>query len=455
MVYPFSLPLTENSKRNTMKKKAYEILETLQTVIQSEEFKNKHRASREDFTRSCVFKFGVLFLPILNLMRKTLQVELNNSLGKILFLPVVTKQAFSSARKKLLPTAFVDLNETLIQEIYLDREFKTFQGYRLVVVDGSSLELPEGESLEAKYGTCSNQSEKKRNTAQISYAYDPLNGIVLSALLKPYGTCERSMACEHVLTIPFNCAELYLLDRGYPSIFLIFFLLFHKKDFVMRCSTAWIAIVQKAFKSGQKDVTIEITPKMLNGEQRKEFQKQLPEVPLNASAKIRVVIIELSTGEKEILITSLLDRKEFEYEIFKDLYHQRWDGEENYKFHKVRIEIENFSGKTSRAIEQDFHATVLIANIRALLAEEAQEERDQKDRSKNKYIYIINQNIGVGTLKDDMMKALFDPTTDLKAFCEQIKKTMKRSVVPIRPERQFPRTRKTNRRFPMNARRSI
>lgn len=52
-----------------------------------------------------------------------------------------------------------------------------------------------------------------------------------------------------------------------------------------------------------------------------------PETSLNQKIKIRVLIINLSTGEKEILITSLMDQDKYKYEIFKELYHLRWSGE--------------------------------------------------------------------------------------------------------------------------------
>jgi len=46
--------------------------------------------------------------------------------------------------------------------------------------------------------------------------------------------------------------------------------------------------------------------------------------------KCRFICIELSTGEKEVLITSLLDAEEYPYELFEELYHLRWGVEESY-----------------------------------------------------------------------------------------------------------------------------
>jgi hypothetical protein len=208
-------------------------------------------------------------------------------------------------------------------------------------------------------------------------------------------------------------------------------------------------------RSGKRDVIIEINPKMLKGKKRKEFQKKLPSISFDSYIKIRVLIIDLDTGDKEILITSLLDRDTYKYEIFRGLYNQRWGGEENYKLHKVRLEVENFSGKTPHAIEQDFHATVLTENIRALLAGEAEKEEEEIFYGKYKYNYKINKNISIGILKDEIVEALFDPERDLEAFCVRMKKAMKKSILPIRPERAFAHIRRTHKKYPMNARRAL
>jgi hypothetical protein len=454
MVYPSVLHTTVNPKRNTMKKKTHEILEKIRTLILSENFKTTNRSTNQDFIRNCRITFPILILAILNLMRKSLQSELNN-LVKIIDMSTISKQVFSAARKKLLPTAFIHLNNALIEEFYCDNKFKKFLGYRLIAIDGSTLQLPESASIKEKYGTCSNGKENM-TMSRISYAYDPLNGITLDAIMNPYKDPERTIVFDHILKIPpSNTADdLFLFDRGYPSISLVFFLLHHGKHFVMRCSTAWLSLVKQVLKSGKKDVIIEINPRMLVGHKRKAFRNRFPLTCLKTFIKIRVLIIELSTGEKEILITSFLDKKTFPFEMFKDLYHLRWGAEENYKFYKVRIEIENFSGKTPHAIEQDFHATVFTENLRALLAQEAEEE-EETYRGKYKYEYKINKNISISILKDEIVKVLFDPEKDLKAFCIQTKELMKKSTIPIRPGRKFAHIRKSRRKYSMNMRRAL
>lgn len=86
---------------------------------------------------------------------------------------------------------------------------------------------------------------------------------------------------------------------------------------------------------------------------------------------VRLIRVELNTGEVEMLVTSLLDTVAYPIAVFEDLYHCRWPVEENYKVMKCRIEIENFSGESVWAVYQDFHAKVFTMNLTAILAHPA------------------------------------------------------------------------------------
>lgn len=424
----------------------------------NEHFRNECKAHHKNFTRCCLITFPVLISFILNLAKRSLQSELNKFI-KILSLPYISKQAFSAARKKLLPTVFVKLNETLVKEYYSDNQFKTFLGFRLIVIDGSTLQLPESMSIRKKYGACSNHTKLNlMSMTRISYAYDPFSELTLHSIMSPYTTSERHMAFDHIVDLPStNTADdLYIFDRGYLSITLMFFLIYHKKHFLMRCSDSSLSEIGTLIKRGKRDIIIEIQPRRLKGKAREDFKKRLPEVSLNSSIKLRLISIKLPTGEQEFLITSLTDKAKFKYEIFKGLYNIRWGGEENYKFHKVRIEIENFSGNTTYAVEQDFHATILASNIRALVAQEAQQELEEEYSTKHlKHEYKINKNISIGIIKDEIVEILSNPRRNLQEYCSRLKCEMKKSTIPIRLGRSFERIRKTNRKYPMNLRRAL
>ena len=83
----------------------------------------------------------------------------------------------------------------------------------------------------------------------------------------------------------------------------------------------------------------------------------------DATLTCRLIKVELENGEKEILCTSLSDSEKYLYEDFKELYHYRWNEEEAYKLLKARVELENFSGKTARAVRQDFYAKVFLMTL--------------------------------------------------------------------------------------------
>jgi hypothetical protein len=93
---------------------------------------------------------------------------------------------------------------------------------------------------------------------------------------------------------------------------------------------------------------------------------------------VRFVRVRLSTGEYEVLVTSLLDETEWPAADFLDLYHQRWGVETFYGRLKTRLGLENFSGLGAEAVRQDFFSTVYLSGLESLLSEEAQARLDAK-----------------------------------------------------------------------------
>ena len=51
--------------------------------------------------------------------------------------------------------------------------------------------------------------------ARISQVYDPLNKLILDALIAPYHRDERDLLVEHLCALEAGC--LLLLDMGYPA----------------------------------------------------------------------------------------------------------------------------------------------------------------------------------------------------------------------------------------------
>ena len=68
---------------------------------------------------------------------------------------------------------------------------------------------------------------------------------------------------------------------------------------------------------------------------------------------IRIVKVELKTGEIEILATNL-SSVEFSSQELKGLYKKRWEIETGFDRLKNYVRIEDFSGRSIELIEQDF-----------------------------------------------------------------------------------------------------
>ncbi|THF78015.1 hypothetical protein E6C55_15045 [Cohnella fermenti] len=90
-------------------------------------------------------------------------------------------------------------------------------------------------------------------------------------------------------------------------------------------------------------VTIEITKALA-----KERKKQGKDLAPGTALQVRVIKVELSTGETEILLTNV-GAEELSYEACKPLYFKRWGAETGFDELKHKFEIENFRDKNLRS----------------------------------------------------------------------------------------------------------
>lgn len=156
--------------------------------------------------------------------------------------------------------------------------------------------------------------------------------------------------------------------------------------------------------------------------------------------KMRVLKFELSSGITEILITNVFD-KSFDVAAFKELYFRRWGIEVKYNELKNRLQIENFSGETPIAIEQDFYATMYLSNMVALAKMDANAiiEEENKDKSL-KYEYKVNTNILIGKLKNSLVLMLLERSPRKRSkILKKIMNEISRNIIPIRPGRNYVR----------------
>ena len=409
----------------------------------SREFVSRHRVKQTDFTRERSLPFQKVFFLLINFLTKSLQSELDNLFRVLLNkeIPVneVTKGAFSLARKKLDYEAFVELDKDQIDYFYQNVSYKTWHGFRLLGIDGSTARLPFSEEIVAKYGIHdTSETGIPIIYSRLSQAYDLLNNLTVDALLSTYDDNEHNLALQH--SAIFQAGDLTLYDRNY-AFFWLFALLINKKvEFCARLKTGTWKVAKQLIDSGNKEITTKIYPSKASAKKCKELG--LSTTPIT----LRFICIELSTGEKEVLVTSLLDADDYPYEVFSDLYQLRWQVEESYKTMKSRLEIENFSGKSCLAIAQDFHAKIFSCNLTAILVSGTDEmvKRVCENRRRK---YKPNFTQALNRMKNSIVLLFCREMEIVEGYLDELTDLFVANLEPVRADRHYQRNFRKSKRI--------
>ena len=417
------------------------LVEFIKKIIFSTEFLESNRIDSKSFSRNRLLPFHYIVLFLINLIKGSYQDELDYFFKAIrnsqTFLRVVTKSAFCKARKKLKFQAFIELNDAAVQFFEDKFEPKTWHGLSLVGIDGSTVVVPKNHAVAEHFGVWNANSDNPCPMARISQMFDVLNKVTIDAILSPKGTGERELCSQHFVKLTPN--HLVLLDRGYPAYWLFNQILALGANFCARVPVTRWKVIRKFFNSGkaEKIITLKATPTSIP----KCQDLGLDPRPL----RLRLIRVELDSGESEVLVTNLIDRETWPIDLFGDLYHCRWPVEEDYKVMKSRIQMENFTGKSVLSVYQDFHARVFSKNLAQMLAFTAQREVDLKD-SERQYAYQINFTQALSKMKDTIV-LLFDRSKEVvRHILESLMDLFIGTVEPVRPNRKFPRPKKVQRK---------
>lgn len=418
------------------KKSMLHFIDISKKFIQSITTKRKYRVNENDFTRTRKLPFVTMAFCMIKLLRQNIQVDLN-----AYFSPLnrhetnaklsVTSSAFVQSRKKIKPDMFYDLSKIIADEFYLDNDenVKLYKGRRLLAIDGSTINLPVNALTKEAYGLCNNQNQTNDVVhGRVSVMYDLLNEIVLDGKLCHYATGEIPLSREHFKIA--KAGDIIIMDRAYASFESSYLMQNGKIDFIYRCKVNFSNQVNKFFQSKKKDVIIEIGP---------SEGSSFKDLPYNkdTTIKVRMIRIELSSGETEILMTSLLDKEQYLYVEFEELYFKRWGIETYYNRFKNIIGVENFSGTSDQFIQQEFNCALYMSNLQSILTKEAQKEADEKYQHR-KLEYKINSSLSLCFIRTKLVD-LFTSKKESEAIIQELKTLFVCNVIPVRPNRTFER----------------
>jgi hypothetical protein len=417
------------------------LIEFLRNILFSSDFVNRNKKSPTDFIRKRLLPFQTLVLYFINMPKGSYKDELDHFFKALFRLDVpisfVSKMALCLARKKLKFSVFVELNQHLHEFYYKHfNNIKTWHGFNLIGVDGSTLKLFKYKDIREHFGTMKLNNGLEVPMARISQMFDVLNKITIDAIISPYRVGERDLLRQHLNNLLPN--DLLLLDRGYPAYWVFNLIMSQGGNFCARISQQWKA-VKDFIESGEQETIIDI---QASHQSKKECLKMgLDVMPL----RLRLIRVELDSGQVEVLITSLTDVKKYRLEIFKDLYAKRWPVEVDYFFMKERIQIGNFSGKSALSVYQDFHAKVFAKNLIWILASPAQDIVKTASEGK-KHEHQINMTEAISKSKDTIFLLFVRPLDMVLQLISEINAIFKASTEPIRPGRKFERNHKINKR---------
>ena len=147
------------------------ITKNVSGAIKSFEYLCNVRISESFFTRKGKLGLENMILFMLNLVKKTLQIELDNFFQNIGSKDSVRKQAFSEGRQKISHEAFTILIEEQIRMTYTATDLKTYKGYRVTAVDSSTTELENTVELKEVFGFVENATVRLAR-AKVSGLFD-------------------------------------------------------------------------------------------------------------------------------------------------------------------------------------------------------------------------------------------------------------------------------------------
>lgn len=420
------------------------ILSEMRSFIEhAKEHKSSYCSHSGAFSRSTRLSFERCLGFLLNSPRKSLSVELTNyfeALGQLN--DVCSKSAWVQARQQILPKVFVEMNEHLCQSfssyksLYADPLSSTWSDLEIYGVDGSTVYLPQTEALRSVYGVQTN-GRKSIAMARAVVSYDLRYGLCYQSYLGRIDQGEEVPLAQWICHS--HSKQLYVYDRGFPSYHLFYLHDQAASHFLARMPRTFSA-VKDFIKSGQEQAIVAFSPSNKN---RAVYRKKGIDLPKDWSISLRLIRVELPGGQIEVLASTLTDSLAYPIKQLAQLYFERWKVETFYDRLKHQLNLELFSGHLPIVIEQDFFASIVLANLQKWLVLQAQALRDTPEGKANKkrtYDYQINHNVAIGLIKNRWVKCLLLPQTE--EYFQLLICLIARHVEPIRPDRKLARNRR-------------
>jgi hypothetical protein len=351
-------------------KTATKFIREIKKIAENKEFQNNHVMNPEkDFKRNRKLSFFDTIMFTIANTRSPLALEVER-FSKYIKEKEISVAALCKARKKICSTAFQKIFEETAKIVPRN---KKFHGYSVIAVDGMKGELPKTPEFTEKY-SISHQSEMP--VFHAVSAYDVLNEVFINSIFNFGNANERKSACDLIDAVKSQEeyseeSQIWVFDRGFPSLIMLQKLMEHNVKYVMRVSKSFLKEVNEFRCSKYVDKVVHVSC----SEQRNKTNK----VKSNGICEfdVRCVRIKLKNEHEEILITNL-DRNEFPKRYINQLYKYRWGIETSFNYLKNAAFVEEFTTRSENGIKQDYYVSLIMYNFVTAMCESIYQSIPQK-----------------------------------------------------------------------------
>ena len=355
----------------------------------------------------------------------------------------VSLPGFIRSRAKIKEEAFKELMDSMNKAYPCD---KTYNGYRLLAVDGSQLPISTDRNDDDTYKGQSNT--KGCNLYHINCLYDILNHRYLDNIIQPLKK-ENEMEAMWTMAERYKGDKaIFIADRNYATYNNMEHIRKTGHKFLIRAKDIGSGTsLLKSFKSLPKegefdeDVHIVFTNRQTNFirnnlEMYKIIMTNqcfdfLDEDNHFYDADYRVVRIRIDGKDEEYesIITNL-DRKSFPASKIKKLYKLRWDIEVSYRHLKYSVDLNALHCKRRDFIRQEIWARLVMFNISTIIIDYVSDHKLSK--RERKLEYKANITMAVFFTKRYMIKRKGGDPPDLECL-------IAKEILPVRSDRHYSR----------------
>jgi Transposase DDE domain len=342
--------------------------------------------------------------------------------------------AYCKARAKL-PERFLqrltcDVGRQLEKEV---PDTWRWHGQRVVLVDGSTLSMPDTPANQEAYPQQRSQRPGvgfpiMRWVALLGLA----TGAVLASAFGPWrGKQTGETALFRTLLDDLRPGDVLLADRYYCSYWIVALALARGVHVVFRKHQLRHTDFRSGRRLGRNDHVVTWTKP-----QRPAWMEQADYEALPATLSLREVRTQISTPgcrvKELVVVTTFVDADAYPMLDILDLYHERWHVEIDLRSIKTQMKMEILRCQTPEMVRKEIWAHLLAYNlVRKVMAQAAQEHGLTP-----RHLSFAGAMQTLNAFRSVLLAAT---AADLPALCDDILKAIARHRVGNRPGRYEPR----------------